>query len=370
MDVSDAKDLLIRYRAGACTEEEEAIVESWYLRYDAELPFDLSDEELMADLWDIQKRIAAKRKSIFTKPLVLAAAASLLVFCMFGLYLFRQTVRPVQTTVAASGTDVEPGKDQAVLILGNGRRIKLDNARHELLAREGDTRINSSGGTIVYDASVVAGAENQEISYNTIVTPRAGQFQVILPDRSHVWLNAASSIRFPAVFGKGRREVEISGEAYFEVAKDKSRPFVVRSGMQRIEVLGTHFNIMAYLDEKSIKTTLLEGSVRVSAGRESHLLTPGQQSSLKEKFSVTEVDTEEAVAWKNGLMLFANEDLKTVMRRISRWYDVDIAYQGEIPERIFTGGISRSSRLSELLKILELNDIHFVVRDKKITVMP
>lgn len=370
MDGLKAKELLYKYKSGICTKEEKAIIESWYLQYEAELSGDLSEDELMADLRDIKKWLPVKRNPVLNRPLVFAAAAALLVFCTFGLYFFRQPAHPVQKDVVVRKADIGPGTDKAILILGNGRRISLDNARHDLLAKQGDTKINSSGGTLVYDASGSAGDAGSEVSYNTIVTPRAGQFQVILPDRSHVWLNAASSIRFPAVFKKGTREVEISGEAYFEVSKDKSRPFIVRSGRQTLEVLGTHFNVMAYRDEKSIKTTLLEGSVRISKGKESRLLAPGQQSSLNENIRVAETDPLEAVAWKNGLTLFANEDIKTVMRRISRWYDVDVEYKGEIPERIFTGGISRSSRLSELLKILELNDIHFLVSDKKITVMP
>jgi ferric-dicitrate binding protein FerR (iron transport regulator) len=208
---------------------------------------------------------------------------------------------------------------------------------------------------------------------NTIQTPRGGQYQVILPDGTKVWLNAASSLTYPTAFTGGDRAVQLRGEAYFEVAGNKEKPFKVMVGNMQVNVLGTHFNVMAYEDENAIQTTLLEGAVQVTNGGVSHLLKPGQEGRLdrsSDAFRLLDVDADEAVAWKNGVFQFGGISIETVMRQIVRWYDVDVEYQGRTNEH-FRGTISRSANASEVFKMLELTGaVHFTIDGKKVIVKP
>jgi ferric-dicitrate binding protein FerR (iron transport regulator) len=211
-------------------------------------------------------------------------------------------------------------------------------------------------------------------SFHTLVTPRGGQYQLLLPDGSKVWLNAASSVRFPTSFSGKERHVELTGEAYFEIAKDASRPFRVDApGGMQVEVLGTHFNIMSYTDENAINTTLLEGSVKVREGSVSSLLRPGEQASLNKAsdgISVSNADVDETIAWKNGLFRFEGATIEAVMKQIARWYDVEVIYKGSVSKH-FRGMISRSVDISQVIKMLELtSEVHFKIDGKTITVMP
>jgi len=215
--------------------------------------------------------------------------------------------------------------------------------------------------------------------YNTLITPRARQEQIILADGTHVWLNAESSIRFPSAFPGSRRMVEITGEAYFEVVHDASRPFIVKTGHGlEIKVLGTRFNVMAYDNEKAVQTTLLEGSVDVTRpGKHySQILKPGEQVKINNADGsatlVRHADLRLAIAWKDGMQAFQNADIRTIMREVERWYDVDVAYQGAVPQRVFSGEIPRTASLGELLKLFEVNKIHFTIDATKrtLTVLP
>lgn len=265
--------------------------------------------------------------------------------------------------VPAVKQDVTPGTNGAILTFSNGKTIVLDTARNGQLT-EGVTK---------NDGSVAISGNSVE--YATLTTPRGKQQQLVLHDGTKVWLNAASSIRFPSSFTGDRREVEITGEAYLEVAENKTKPFIVHAGQSKIEVLGTHFNVMAYGNENSLQTTLLEGSVKFRHGDKTVLLKPGQQSQLtanKEIVLIRDADVETAVAWKNGKQAFSKSDIRSIMRQIERWYDIDVEYKGEVPKRTFSGDIARSANLSELLKLLEASDIHFVLDapNKKLTVIP
>ena len=268
--------------------------------------------------------------------------------------------------------DVAPGTDGALLILADGHHIVLDSVGNGELAKEGNTSIVKQGGRLSYTVNAPAkGAP----AYNTMRIPRGRQFQLILPDGSHVWLNAASSIRYPIAFTGKERVVEITGEAYFEITPDARRPFRVQAGEARVDVLGTHFNIMAYEEENAVRTTLLEGKVKVTRAGASHLLLPGQEARmLRDSRNIQVVDDVplgEAVAWKNGLFYFHNGTrLQTIMRQIERWYDVRVVYEGTPHEMEFGGKISRNSNLSEVLKILEISKVHFRIEDKTIIVMP
>ena len=312
----------------------------------------------------------------------IAAAALILIALSFGLYFYSGPDRTTQYAIRNTKQDIAPGGNKAILTLADGRKISLTDATNGALAEQSGIRITKTGdGQLVYEVRHLEGGRTErslpavEMTYNTIETPRGGQYQVILPDGTKVWLNAASSLKYPISFASLKeRRVELNGEAYFEVAKDKSHPFVVNTVKQEIEVLGTHFNVNSYADEGLTKTTLLEGSVKVSAPfstssleRAGVRLQPGQQSVLTGNgISVSEVNTEEAMAWKNGYFMFESENIKSIMRKIERWYDVEVVYNGEMPTDRFGGTVSRFGNVSQVLKKLELtNRVHF-----KIEAMP
>jgi len=268
--------------------------------------------------------------------------------------------------------DVLPGGNKAILTLANGKTIILDNAHTGVLAKQGSTDIDKTkDGQIIYKA-FNHDQNEQNINLNIVSTPRGGQYQVVLSDGSKVWLNAASSLRFPAVFKGKAREVEITGEAYFEVAKNTAMTFRVRTGRAVIEVLGTHFNIMAYNDESLMKTTLLEGSVKVRSGNSIDFLKPGQQALINlegQTKIIDDVDVDDETAWKNGIFQFRDAGIETMMRQVERWYDVNISYEGKIPVRQFTGRISRNVKVSELLNMLKYTGVNFRIDGRNIIVM-
>ena len=268
--------------------------------------------------------------------------------------------------------DVLPGGDKAVLTLDDGSQVVLDNSKNGTLSEEGDTKVvKPENGQLVYEAAKVAIAKPM---YNTLSTPKGGQYQLTLSDGTKVWLNAASSLRFPLVFAGNERKVEMTGEIYFEVAKNANKPFKVISNGQEVEVLGTHFNVMAYPNEKAIKTTLVEGSVKVSKDNRSTILQPGQQAKVGFNNgifrTINDVSLEEELAWKDGNFQFNNASLDVIMRQIERWYDVDIEYVGKVPDEHFTGKLPRNTNLSNVLKILSMSEIQFKIEGKKIIITP
>jgi len=266
--------------------------------------------------------------------------------------------------------DVLPGGDKATLTLADGSTVILDEAKNGILAQQGSSKIIKVGAKLLYDPT---DKNSKDVVYNTISTPKGGQYQLELPDGSLVWLNATSSIHFPTLFAGKERRVEITGEAYFEVAKNRDMPFIVSVNGAEVQVLGTHFNVNAYSDEDNVKTTLLEGSVRFVHGVNADMLKPGQQSQLAgdgQVKVVSNVDVDEVVAWKNGMFDFENAGIETVMRQLSRWYDVEIEYKGK-PDDLFIAEIRRQIKLSDALKALELTGkVKFEIQGKKIIVMP
>jgi ferric-dicitrate binding protein FerR (iron transport regulator) len=266
--------------------------------------------------------------------------------------------------------DVAPGGDKAILTLADGSTVVLDDAQNGTLAQQGSSKVIKLGGKLVYDP---ANKNSREIVYNTIATPNGGQYQLELPDGSLVWLNATSSIHFPTLFVGKERRVEITGEAYFEIAKNRDMPFIVTVNNAEVQVLGTHFNVNAYNDEENVKTTLLEGSVKFVSGDNINMLRPGQQSQLTNNGLiklVSNVDVEEVVAWKNGMFDFENAGIETVMRQLARWYDVEIEYNGKTDD-LFIAEMRRNIKLSDALKALELTGkVKFDIQGKKIIVMP
>lgn len=306
-------------------------------------------------------------------------AASILLLITIGLYFYsgrsmvqniaRESSLPDQNAIA-------PGGDKAILTLSDGSQIILDNAKNGILANQAGVSIQkTSDGELLYAFSSSGIGRSavlpEDVIYNKIETPVGGKYQVNLPDGSKVWLNSASSLRFPALFNGKTREVELNGEAFFDVAKNREKPFKVITKDQIVEVLGTQFNINSYSDEEDIKTTLIEGSVKIIYKDKVVLLSPGQQFQPREsKVKVVDADTEEVIAWKNGYFLFKNEDIQSIMRKISRWYNVEVSYSGAIPDVGFGGNISRSKDISEVLNVLQLtNAVHFKVEGRRITVM-
>jgi ferric-dicitrate binding protein FerR (iron transport regulator) len=373
MEQSDLNNLLDRYLRGICTAQEQMLVEQWLENNKTE-PNDWTEMSNAAkDLWmasllgdvrktlhlDNQKDSAIVHKMQRRVWLRVAAAASVIGLLILGSYFWfnrGEEKEIVKTEIKDQRykDDVSPGGNKAVLTLADGSTVILDDAQNGALAQQGNTKVIKLGGKLAYDP---ASTGAKEVLYNTIATPRGGQYQIELPDGSQVWLNAASSLRFPTAFVGKERRVEITGEAYFEVAKDKAMPFIVSVNGAEVQVLGTHFDVMAYREEKAIKTTLLEGSVRFVSGNNASMLKPGQQSQMTKEGQVkvvSDIDVEKVMAWKNGLFHFENADIETVMRQLARWYDIEVVYQSKRSNDLFHVEIQRNTKLSDALKILEV----------------
>lgn len=310
----------------------------------------------------------------FFRPTVRYAAAIILIAALGSYWLFkRNTNEPVAKTETKEKpviNDVQPGQYKATLTLADGSVVVLDTISDKQLVQQGGTNVYTKDGKLVYEPQV----KKSEVLYNTLTTAKGQIYATVLSDGSKVWLNSQSTIKYPVAFNNGIRKVEITGEAYFEVASDQKHPFVVSARGVYVQVVGTHFNINSYKDEASVKTTLLEGKVEVSSGNSKILLSPGQQASVdnatQQLATIKDVNVKEAVAWRFGYFQFKNADLHTVLRQLERWYDVEVKYKGDVPKMDFSGKIPRNSNLSDVLKTLETNDVHFTIEGKKIIVSP
>lgn len=340
------------------------------LEYDQETgPYEMDELQQAQVLAQILKgesgvKPAMKTRVLWTRPAI-AAAVALVIFAA-GLFYFSKSRN--ELVEIAYNKDISPGKHGATLTLANGKKIRLSEASDGELANEsGVTITKSANGQLVYE---IKGTGKDAQALNTLSTSKGETYQVRLPDGSMVWLNAASSLTYPVNLTlQTQRRVSFTGEGYFEIAKDKAHPFIVQSGLQELEVLGTHFNVNSYTDEPSIRTTLLEGSVRINKHT---LLKPNQQSKFnKSGITVAEVKAEVFTDWKNGIFNFENESLTSVMRKIARWYDVEVQYDGqEKAEKTYSGTISKYGTISTVLKLLaESEGIRFKVAGKKVTVM-
>ena len=292
------------------------------------------------------------------------AAAFLLIAATAG-YFFYNPPKHHDSPIARV-KDISPGGNKAVLTLADGSSIVLDSAKNGMIARQGGAKIlKLAAGKLSYEG--IRGASG---SFNTITTPRGGQYQVTLSDGTRVWLNAASSLRYPASFGGKLRKVQVSGEAYFEVARDKEHPFLVDlNGKCEVEVLGTHFNVNNYANEESVRTTLVEGSVKITRGNEAKMLKPGQQAVVKESIAINRsVDLAGVIAWKNGFLNLQNKSLDEVMKQLERWYDIDVRYEGKVPEIRFTGDMDRGVNLSEVLKFLSESGVKLRLEGRTVVV--
>lgn len=277
---------------------------------------------------------------------------------------FTETTLPVE-----KDNDVEAGSNKAVLTLADGTRIELDEKAKGSLLKRGDVSVTNAEGQLIYENKSTIPVE---VEYNSLTSARGQSYSLVLADGSKLWLNAASSVRFPTVFTSNERRVEITGEVYFDVAKDATRPFHVKVKDMDIEVLGTQFNINSYTDEATINTTLIEGSVKVSSGINDMVrLSPGQQVQFSTPGSLKvmkNVNVDEIVAWKNGYFHFENADLRSILRQFSRWYDIEVVFEGELKNRTFLAIVSRKSSLSNVLKMLNANDVKFRIEGKKLIV--
>lgn len=383
--------LVHRYASNTCTRQEllELLQAIEHAKEDGELQAALSNT--WNSITDTDQLPAISRDAIFNqiipttgqaeergskKPFLwLARASAAIVFLVmgFGLYQYiTSTVEEDRPTInELATTAIVPGGDKAILTLANGAKVFLDDTQHGELAAEGTVRLlQADGGQLIYRTSEAHNGQ-QTMAYNALTTPRGGQYRLVLDDGTKVWVNASSSIRYPISFAGEKRTVELTGEAYFEVAEDKEHPFVVIVNGTRVEVLGTHFNVMGYPDEERTSTTLLEGSVKVVHGKQEQLLLPGQQAIIGKRIQLLEVDPKKAIAWKEGRFNFAGEQIETIMRKISRWYNIEVVYEGNVTKEELIGTVPRSENLREVLNTLALTGlVHFKIEGRRVTVMP
>ncbi|MDB5128863.1 FecR family protein [Mucilaginibacter sp.] len=375
-----------KYMDGSCTPAEKALIEAYSDDLQLQGGNWTYDNVTQADVRNrIWQQLSDSRK--INKPVLdngyykWLQVAAVLVFAVLAGLLFvlkEKSGKQAATTTFAKNKkhEILPGSNKAYLTLTNGKSIILDDAKNgEINASEGVKVTKTANGMLVYSFSKTNNtiAPGDVAQFNTITTPRGGQYKVTLEDGTLVWLNAASSIKFPQAFTGNSRVVEITGEAYFEVAKNKAKPFIVKANGTQVEVLGTHFNISAYNDDAKITTTLLEGSVRMSKGTSTVMLAPGQQGIVAQNGSgitVSQADTEANLAWINGFFVFRDASIVDIMKLVSRWYDVDVEFQDDVQQNEFGGTISRYKNITELLDNMRLTrTIHYKIDGRRVIIM-
>ncbi len=373
-------ELYEKLLAGKCTAEERELIESYKDDFDwSEKPWgeEMGDKDEIRQVIykQLQRNLQSKKKSTIRYVFRITAAAAVLGLALTtSLYLLRQQreMNGNEAPRALVKQVIVPGTNKAILKLSNGATIELDSTHSGVFAKdEGVEIVQTAEGQIEYK-------KNQKLSsastINTLSTPVGGQYQLRLEDSTEVWLNAASSISFPTAFSDKERSVEVTGEVYFEVKRDPSKPFKVNFNGNTITVLGTHFNVMAYEDEDLNRVTLLEGSVNLSNASSQSKLIPGQQAVVNRRTSAIEnrkVNVEEAVAWKKGFFFFENENIESIMRKLARWYNTTTDYKGDMKGKEFSGTVSRFENISEVLDLLEeTGSIHYKINARRITIMP
>nr|WP_068889227.1 FecR family protein [Pedobacter panaciterrae] len=412
----DAKTLLDKYRKGLCTPAEKAVVERWYYQLKDEVQLNENRiDEIGYAIWNqlpLESKVQPRVYKLWPR---IAAAAAVLLVAGLGVFFYASYYAPRhpesgrhlddRRDLLNYANDIAPGKNTATITLADGSTIQLSDAKTGVIIDAASLKYNDGSAVGTGDArhldhrrdplnstgkgSLPGGRDDVKVGMTSVATPRGGTYQITLPDGTKVWLNAASALKFPSTFqGLGNRKVELSGEAYFEVAKDKAHPFIVQTDKQLVEVLGTHFNINSYAYEQETKTTLVEGSVKItsyqsapssrgtegSLGRansrdlsysrddekvrdkgQSAILKPGEQSVVTTQFlKIIPVDVEVATAWKNGNFLFRNEKLESILNRLAYWYDVEIVYEGKKPTMVMSGIIERKRKLSSVLEMIAL----------------
>lgn len=400
MTIELLSDLLLKHLQGTLTEPEKQLLDRWVEQssHNRHLFHTVSDESQLKDLMlllhpDVDKeneqaiyrKIQILRGVKQTKPGILrsghfrkwiwAAASVLLIAGISAFFWFSESRSKVVT--AGKDSDLLPGKQGAILTLANGRQVVLDSLGNGVIASENGAQVVLDNNGLAYNgAGDIAGTP----VYNILSTPRGRQFQLTLPDGTKAWLNAASSLRYPTFFSGGDRRVEVTGEVYFEIAEDASKPFRVSTGKNAdVLVLGTHFNINSYGDGGLVETTLLQGSIRVLSGQSALTLSAGEQAQSKIQAGaasdaiklVRQPDIDKIMAWKNGLFNFEGATLEEVLRQLERWYDIEVEYEKQVPDIRFGGKLSRDMSLAGLLKSLEESEVHFKIKDgRKLIVLP
>lgn len=378
-----AKELILRYNQGLCTAEEKLLVEAW----EAELEASGEAYVNLSRSGELKQQVHARLIALIDreeKPEAVRpvhrvhfmrrwgwAAAVLLLAAGIGGGLLLKNRQPSSTMAKETvKADIAPGRPGAVLTLADGTQVELDSMGNGIIATQQGADVRLNNGQVQYDDTAPG---TGKMVYNTMTTPRGRQFRITLPDGTKVWLNAASSLRFPTAFLGADRMVEVTGEAYFEVAKDVNRPFnVVVNNTATVHVLGTHFNVNAYGDEDAIRTTLLEGSLEMEQGEQRALLKPGQQAQLAaDGIKVAaEADIDKVMAWKNGIFNFEGATLQQFLLQVERWYDIDVVYEKGIPRVTFWGKMTRDIPLSGLLVVLEKSNVKFKLEGRKLTILP
>jgi transmembrane sensor len=365
-EMDDSEMLLHKYNRGLCTAEEKAVVETWFLQWkeEGEPLSEQQIERINAEAWDAILGAETKARKVNWPLRITAIAAVIAMLVGVWTLLSVQTPKPPEYA-----SNIGPGTNKATLTLADGKTINLSEAKTGIVIQEDQFSYND--GTLI---SKNSGGKGSGLS--TISTPIGGEYQIVLSDGTKVWLNAATALQYPAVFGEQteRKVTLVSGEAYFEVRKDKKRPFIVKTTAQEIKVLGTHFNVKAYQDEPTTKTTLLEGSVAVTYTEKGNrknfvVLKPNQQSTLANHIiGVVEVNTDEAVAWKNGEFAFRRESLASIMKKLERWYNIEVVFQdNNVSALLFGGTISKYSKVSDVLCILErTGDVKFKIEGRRV----
>jgi transmembrane sensor len=379
MNQQQADQLIEKYLNGTATPHEQQLVENWYAsQSEKRFLSDVDDfEHLRAELFEktlMKANIKSPKRIMRLWPMIAAAASVILVIAV-TIHFYKKN-QPVLTAGVlhhkTPAREVLPGGNKAILTLANGQQIMLTGAKNGRLANDNDVAIDKTAdGQLRYQRG---NANSEKVNYNTMTTPRGGQYNVTLADGTKVYLNAESSITYPTDFKGNDRTVRLDGEAYFEVAHNALKPFRVVSNGQTIEVLGTHFNVHSYRDEQLVKTTLLEGSVKIISGSNTAMLKPGQQARLdpsakQTRINISEVNTEETVAWKNGLFEFNDSSIKEVMQSAARWYDLDVSYADHPSDIKITGSMSRNVNLSGLINLLEFEGAKFRIDGKNIKVL-
>lgn len=386
MEKPKFEDLLQRYLSGTASEGEKQQLIGWYNSFDDEKVIVKTQsfneekevyERLTAKMDEIlnapekAKVISIKRNYVFWK----IAAAMVILFCgHWGWRSYQSHDDNIQVQVAVH--KLHPGHSGAILTLADGKQIFLDSTQNGTISTSGNNNIIKSGSQVIYGSQT--GNENSALSYNTMTTPKGREFQIVLPDGTKVWLNAASSIKYPTVFNSGSRVVEVTGEAYFEVAHQADKkggqiPFIVHTNRMTIEVLGTHFNVNAYADEPYTKTTLFQGSVAANEknSREVQTIKPGEQAfvsnTVGDGLRVRQADVDKAIAWKNGLFQFNDDQLEAILRQVSRWYDVDVQCAADKKDLRFNGVISRRSNVKAIMDLLSATGVvNFKIENRKL----
>jgi ferric-dicitrate binding protein FerR (iron transport regulator) len=394
------EEAIAQYLAGHATDEEIKLVNDWYYSFsNEEVELNVDEDQLRDKIRDrIQQRLqqtihadkTRSSRSFYSNRMKWLAAAVVLFMVFTAGYLLvtikGKDIQQVEIKkVEELSKPIVPGGDKAVLTLADGSQIVLDSAQAGMLTQQGGTRIiKLNNGRVAYNINHEEHNVNSAPAYNTITTPRGGQYNIVLSDGTEVWLNSASTLRFPAVFTAASREVFLTGEGYFEVkhqllGNGNKKPFIVqvnqgsRNSVQ-VTVLGTKFNIMGYGDEETIKTTLVEGSVQATGNSDKVLIKPGQQAGLNNNdnhFKVSNPDLREVLAWKNGEFRFKETNIRDIMRQLARWYDVDLEFRGDVNDITLSGVMPKKENIRQLLEVLETTGrVHFEINGNKVITMP